>query len=301
MSANHSTTIRKKDTIMKHTTAPQVSRREFIRRSTATAAGATLGLSLAPVAQAAPAKKIPVGLQLYSLRVECKSDLPGMLAAVSKIGYKGVEFAGYHGRSAMELRKMLDDNGLVTCGTHTPYDSIQGDKLKETVAFNHTIGNRFLIVPWMNETTSKQEWLDRAKLFNDVAQKVKPDGMSVGYHAHAHDFHQIDGVSAWDLFFGNTKPEVIMQLDTSNCREGGADPVAVLKKYPGRARSIHIKSYGAGPEAVIGQGDIDWKAVFTFCEGKGKTQWYVVEHESSKNPLDAVKRSYEALQKLGKV
>jgi hypothetical protein len=146
MSAIRSNVIRKKDTIMKHTTAPQVSRREFIRRSTAATAGATLGLSLAPLAQA-PAKKIPVGLQLYSLRVECKSDLPGMLAAVSKIGYKGVEFAGYHGRNAMELRKMLDDNGLVACGTHTPYDSIQGDKLKETIAFNHTIGNSFLIVP----------------------------------------------------------------------------------------------------------------------------------------------------------
>jgi len=72
---------------------------------------------------------------------------------------------------------------------------------------------------------------------------------------------------------------------------GRADPVAVLKKYPGRARSIHIKSHGAGPEAVVGEGDIDWPAVFAFCEGKGRTEWYVVEHETSKNPLDAVKRS----------
>ena len=196
---------------------------------------------------------------------------------------------------------MLDDNGLVACGTHTPYDSVQGDKLKETVEFNRTIGNKFLIVPWMNETKSKQEWLDRAKLFNDIAAKIKPDGMWVGYHAHQHDFKQIDGVSAWDLFFGNTKPEVIMQLDTSNCCEGGADPVAVLKKYPGRARTIHIKAFGGGPDAVIGEDKVDWKEVFAFCEGKGKTQWYVVEHESGKDPLDAVKRSFEALRKLGKV
>ena len=264
-------------------------------------AGAAVGLGVAPLAQAAADKKIPVGLQLYSLREQCKTDLPGMLVAVSKIGYKGVEFAGYHGRSAKELRKLLDDNGLVACGTHTPYDSVQGDKLKETVEFNLVIGNKFLIVPWMNETQSKQEWLDRAKLFNDIAAKVKPDGMWVGYHAHAHDFKQIDGVSAWDLFFGNTKPEVIMQLDTSNCCEGGADPVAVLKKYPGRARTIHIKANGGGPEAVIGEDKVDWKEVFAFCEGKGKTQWYVLEHESSKDPLDAVKRSYEALKKLGKV
>ncbi len=275
-----------------------IPRREFIRCS---AAGVAVpGLGLAQLASGAPAKKIPVGLQLYSLRVECKNDLPGMLAAVSKIGYHGVEFAGYHGRSAKDLRKLLDDNGLVACGTHTPFDSIKGDKLAETVEFNRTIGNKFLIVPWMNETKSKQEWLDRAKLFNEVADKVKADGMWVGYHAHAHDFHQVEGESAWDLFFGNTKPEVVMQLDTSNCREGGADPVAVLKKYPGRARTIHIKPHGAGPEGIIGEGDVDWAAVFAFCEDKGKTEWYIVEHETSKNPLDAVKRNFEALKKLGK-
>jgi sugar phosphate isomerase/epimerase len=287
-----------KGPVMNDNPSSGIPRREFIRRSAAGVAVTSLGLT--QLASGAEAKKIPIGLQLYSLRVECKKDLPGMLAAVSKIGYKGVEFAGYHDRSAKELRTMLDDNGLVACGTHTPFDSIKEDKLKETVEFNRTIGNKFLIVPWMNETKSKQEWLDRAKLFNDVADKVKADGMWVGYHAHAHDFHQIEGVSAWDLFFGNTKPEVVMQLDTSNCREGGADPVAVLKKYPGRARTIHIKPHGAGPEGIIGEGDVDWEAVFAFCEDKGKTEWYIVEHETSKDPLDAVKRNFEALKKLGK-
>jgi sugar phosphate isomerase/epimerase len=278
---------------------PTIPRREFIKR--AGAASLTLCLGHEDSAQAAAGKKIPVGLQLWSVREQCKTDLPGTLKAVSKIGYKAVEFAGYHGRSAKELRTMLDDNGLVACGTHTQFPSIKGDTLKETVEFNRVIGNKFLIVPWMDETKSKEEWLDRAKLFNEVAEKVRADGMFVGYHAHAHDFKQIDGISAWDLFFGQTKPEVIMQLDTSNCRDGGADPVVVLKKYPGRARSIHIKSHGAGPEAVIPEGDIDWPAVFEFCEHQGKTDWYVVEHETSKDPLDAVTRTFASLKKLGKV
>jgi sugar phosphate isomerase/epimerase len=276
-----------------------LTRREFLGAVGALSVG--FGLGAAPVAQAASGEKIPVGLQLYSVREQCKKDLPGTVAAVAKIGYRGVEFAGYHGRSAKELRKLLDDNGLVACGTHTPYESVLGDKLKATVEFNQTIGNKFLIVPWMNETNSKQVWLDRAKLFNDLADQVKADGMWVGYHAHAHDFKQIEGVSAWDLFFGNTKAEVIMQLDTSNCCDGGADPVAILKKYPGRARSIHIKAHGGGPEAVIGEDKVNWAEVFAFCETKGNTQWYVVEHESGKDPLDAVRRCYEALKKMGKV
>jgi sugar phosphate isomerase/epimerase len=273
------------------------NRRDFL--STLGAAGLALGL--APLAQAAADKKIPVGLQLYSVRQQCAKDLPGTLTAVAKIGYKGVEFAGYHGRSAAELRKMLDDNGLVCCGTHTPYESVKPAKLQETIEFNQTIGNKFLIVPWMAEAKTQQVWLDRAKEYNELAAKLKPEGMWIGYHAHQHDFNKIDGVSAWDLFFGNTKPAVIMQLDTANCASGGADPVAVLKKYPGRARTIHLKAFGGSPEAAIGEDKVDWKEVFAFCEGKGKTQWYIVEHESGKDPLDAVKRCYEGLRKFGKV
>jgi sugar phosphate isomerase/epimerase len=282
---------------MNHASSSHVNRRDFIG-----AVGiAGLALGVAPLAQAAPKKKIPVGLQLYSVREQCAKDLPGTLAAVAKIGYQGVEFAGYHGRSATELRRMLDDNGLVACGTHTPYESIFTGNLDKTIEFNLILGNKFLIVPWMNEAKTKQEWLGRAELFNQTAAKVKPHGLWVGYHAHQHDFKQIDGVTAWDLFFGNTKSAVIMQLDTSNCCEGGADPVAVLKKYPGRARSIHLKPHGGSPDAAIGEDKVDWQAVFAFCEGKGKTQWYVVEHESGTNPLDAVQRCYEALRKFGKV
>lgn len=286
---------------MKTSLRSETSRREFLRRSALGAAAlTTLAAGREPLAGNASARKIPVGVQLYSVREQCAKDLPGTLAAVAKIGYKGVEFAGYHGRSAAELRKMLDDLGLVACGTHTPYESVLADKLSETIEFNRTIGNKFLIVPWMTGKT-KQDWLEKAKLFNEVAEKVKGQGMWTGYHAHAHDFEKIDGESAWDIFFGNTKPEVVMQLDTSNCAEGGADPVAVLKKYPGRAITIHLKANGGGPDAVIGEDKVDWKGVFEFCESKGGTRWYVVEHESGKDPIDAIKRSFEALKLMGKV
>src|SRR5215471_5512259 len=147
------------------TPASFLTRRAFIQRATSSAAALALGLHCRTGRAAQNSTHpIPVGLQLYSLREQCKTDLPGMLSAVSKIGYKGVEFAGYHGRSAQELRKLLDDNGLVACGTHTPYETILEDKLKATVEFNRTIGNRFLIVPWM-VCSSKSDWQDKAKLF----------------------------------------------------------------------------------------------------------------------------------------
>jgi sugar phosphate isomerase/epimerase len=283
-------------------TMKNLSRREFLQNTTVGVAGAALGLGLAGCKSGGSMtahKKIPVGLELYSVRAECSKDFPGTLKAVSEIGFKAVEFAGYWGRSAKEVRKMLDDNGLMTCSTHTQYADLQPDKLEATLEFNHIIGNKIVICPSMT-ANSKQQWLDKAKEFNELADKLKSHGMRTGYHAHSHDFQKFDGETAWDIFFGNTRPDVIMQLDTCNCRQGGADPVEVLKKYPGRARSIHIKPFD-GPEAVIGEDTINWPAVFEFCETKGHTEWYIVEHETSSHPLETLRRTYAVLKQLGKV
>lgn len=275
-----------------------LTRREFIRRSFIGVAGLTLGTRLAPAAKE-PVSKIPVAVQLYSVREQCKADLAGTIAAVAAVGYKGVEFAGYHGHTAAQIRKLLDANGLVACGSHVPFESLLEDKLEATIEFNRIIGNKFLIVPGLR-ANSKQEWLDKARVFNELADKLARHGMFVGYHAHAHDFEKFDGELAWDLFFGTTKPAVIMQLDTGNCVAGGADPVAVLRKYPGRARTIHLKAHAPDPEAVIGEDKTDWAAIFELCETVGGTEWYIIEHETSKTPLEAVRRSFAALKKLGK-
>jgi len=275
-----------------------LNRRNFLKITAAGLGTASLGLAGCSTGPSKRAK-IPVGLELYSLRNECKTDFPGTIAAVAKMGYRGVEFAGYWGRSAREIRQMLDDHGLITCGTHTQYTDLQPDKIDATLEFNRVIGNKFVICPYMTGKT-RQEWLAKADEFNSLAVKLQPLGMSIGYHAHAHDFHQFEGQTAWDIFFGNTRPEVIMQLDTSNCRDGGADPVEVLSRYPGRARSIHIKPNGGGPDSVIGEDKINWPAVFNICEHQGRTQWYVVEHESSQAPLQTVQRTLAVLRDMGK-
>jgi len=265
-------------------------------------AGASLGLAGCTTGKptGAAKKKIPVGVQLYSVRENCKTDLPGTIAAVAQIGYTGVEFAGYWEHSAAEIRRMLDANGIVACGSHTPYEMVQPEKLEATIEFNQIIGNHFIIVPYMSGAT-RQFWLDRAKEFNDLAARLKPLGLSIGYHSHAHDFKPVDGEMPWDVFGANTEADVILQLDTSNCCDGGADPLAELEKFPGRTRSIHIKPNGGGPEAVIGEDKINWTALFEWCETRGGTQWYVCEHETSKVPLETLKRTYVALKQLGKV
>ncbi len=248
--------------------------------------------------------RIPIALQLYSVREQCEEDLPGTLQAVADMGYDGVEFAGYYGRSAGELKEMLEELGLKVAGTHTGLNTLTGDELGDTIEFNRQLDNKYLIVPGLPEErrNSHEAWLQTAELFNELAEKVKPHNMQVGYHNHHVEFSPMAGEMPWDTFFGNTSEEVIMQLDTGNAMHGGADPVPFLERYPGRAVTVHLKEYSStNDKAVIGEGEVPWEEVFRLCETVGGTQWYIVEQETyAYPPLECAARCMDALEEMGK-
>lgn len=248
--------------------------------------------------------RIPIGLQLYSVRQDCQEDLAGTLRAVARMGYEGVEFAGYYGRSAEELRVMLDHLGLLCCGTHTPLTSLLGDELPRTVEFNRILGNKYLVVPGLppERRASRAAWLETAHLFAKAAELAAPHGMLVGYHNHAVEFQPLDGELPWDTFFANTPPDVIMQVDIGNALHGGGDPIPYIERYPGRAVTVHLKEHSATNDtALIGEGDVDWQRVFQLCETVGNTEWYIVEQESYAHPpLECVDRCLQNLKAMGK-
>ncbi|MCL2117591.1 MAG: hypothetical protein FWH27_04085, partial [Planctomycetaceae bacterium] len=111
-----------------------MNRRHFLQTGVGVAA---LGMSLQGMSRivraADDAKKIPIGIQVYSVRNEAAKDVAATLKAIADIGYPGVEFAGYYGQKAEDLRKIMDDNGLVCCGTHTGLNTLLGDEFKKTV------------------------------------------------------------------------------------------------------------------------------------------------------------------------
>ncbi len=278
-----------------------ISRRGLLAKSVAAAA------LLASTANAAPMertrtgqssrgrrRRIPIGLQLYSVRADCQKDLPGTIAAVAKMGYQGVEFAGYYGRSAKDMRKLLDDNGLKCCGTHTGIDTLLGDNLAKTIEYNKTIGNKYLIAPGLpgKYSSSHQAWLDTAKLFNELAEKVKLQGMLVGYHNHSAEFKAMDGELPWDTFYGNTSEDVVMQLDVGNAIHGGVDPLPYIYRYPGRAITVHVKEFSkTNNKALVGEGDVNWRAFSALCRAVGKTEWYIIEQESyAFSPLECAEK-----------
>jgi len=262
-------------------------------------------------------KKIPLALELYSVRNELKADTAGTLHAVAEMGYDGVEFAGMPNNSAEELKGLLDATGLVCCGWHTPLALVQPDKLDQTIAFNQTLGNNKIIIPGIPAELRQThaDWLKLADFFNELADKLAPHGMVTGYHNHHVEFTPLangtpNGETAWDAFFRNTKSSVIMQLDNGNALMGGANPIQILMDYPGRAVTVHLKPYTQGTDPtdheaafrpIIGQDSVPWQDFFSACETVGGTEWYIVEYESDAYPpLEAVARCINALRKMGK-
>lgn len=248
--------------------------------------------------------QVPIALQLFSVRKECEKDLPAVLDAVAKVGYEGVEFAGYYGRTAEQLESLLSDRGLQAVGTHIGVQTLLGAELEKTVEFNKTIGNRYLIVPGLPReyTDSLDAWKRTADLFNQLAEKVADEDLQVGYHNHTEEFKKVGGDCAWDVFARNTRKDVVLQLDTGNALLGGGDVVALLKAYPGRSTTVHLKEHSAtNDKALIGEGDIPWKEVFRLCETVGGTEWYIVEQETyAYPPLTTVEKCLQNLRNMGK-
>lgn len=281
------------------------TRRDVLKLGAAGAAGLLSGDLGLFGAEAAAAKKIPVALQLYSVRNECGKDkgknLVNVIQAVAKMGYEAVEFAGYYGWAPKDLRKLLDDNGLKCTGTHTGLGALLGDNFDKTVELHKTIGGKFIIVPGMpgKYTKSAEGWKEAANAFNEIAEKLKPHGMYTGYHNHSSEFRKMGDSTPWDIFFGNTVKEVVMQLDTGNCMGGKGDPVAIMKEYPGRQLTLHMKEHGGDAKTVVGEGTCPWKEIIRLARTIGGTQWHIIEHErGGQPPLEAVAKCLVNFRKI---
>jgi len=282
-----------------------LSRRAFVSRSLL-AGAAALSLPSRTRAQGS-GKKLPVALQLYSVRRDCAEDFDAALAQVAKMGFDGVEFAGYHNYNgkSQELRKRLDDLGLGVAATHIGTGTLRGDALKGTIDFHQVIGCKFLIVPGDGDFTHPEKSKTLAETFNEAAATLKPLGMACGYHNHTKEFTVYEGKTYWDWFAQRTTPDVILQQDCGWTAAAGLDPVEIMKRYPGRMRSTHFKPTVVNNEpdkkAFLGQDSVDWAAVIEGCRKFGGTEWITLEQEAypdGKTPMEASAISFAALKKL---
>jgi sugar phosphate isomerase/epimerase len=285
-----------------------LSRRSILK----TAALGSLAWALPrEVANAADKSGIPIAVQLYSVRDDCKKDFDGALEQVAKMGFAGVEFAGYYQYEgkAQELRQRLDTLNLKVAGTHVNMGLFREEALKNAIDFHRTIGCKFLIVPGDAAFTDPEKSKALAETFNKTADILRPLGMACGFHNHTAEFRKDGDKTYWDLFAERTIKDVILQQDCGWTAAAGEDPVDYVNKYPGRTRTVHFKptvlsAHKETKKAILGQDSVDWAAVFAACSAVGGTEWIVIEQETypdGKTPMECTRASFAGLKGILKI
>jgi sugar phosphate isomerase/epimerase len=257
------------------------------------------------------ARRIPVALELFSLRQDAAKDLPGTLAAIARMGYEGIELVGEKGglqntspfgRSAQEIRRMLDDLNLKVFSAHHTMTLLRDEALERTVEFNRALGNSRVICAWLDPTKTIQPWYDHARRFNEIAQKLKAHQMQLGFHNHAHELEPVEGKLPWDVFCDNTGRDVILQLHVAAFPARGLPVTDYIRRCPGRITSLHLNDYAPGRRGVLlGEGTVDWKAVIETAESVGGLELYIVEQEGypeGMSPMEACRRCLENFRRL---
>lgn len=242
--------------------------------------------------------KIPVALQLYTVRDACEKDLVGTLNQVADMGYAGVELAGTYGRSAQEVKELLDKLGLPCVGSHT------GDRdLDEVVSFHKALDCKY--VGWAafpGGLPDTEEALQAAvKLLNQRGADYKEHGLRLYYHNHSGEFKKINGKAILDWFYEDTDPDLVKaQYDVCWVHNAGVDPAAYMRKYPGRCPLLHLKDMKADKTLTeVGNGVVDFEAIFAESEFAG-VEWYVVEQDSWERPsIESARISLENLKACG--
>ncbi len=239
------------------------------------------------------AKKIPVGLELFSVRNELKADLNGTVRAVAKMGYEVVEFfSPYYAWSTeqtKDMRKLLDDLGVKCLSTHNDAKNFLPENLAKTAELNQILGSKYAVMASSGRVQGTAGWTAVAETLNRAADAWKSQGIYPGYHNHQTEFvRDTDKQRPIDLLAAKTHKDVMLQFDVGTCVEAGSDPVAWINQNPGRIRSMHCKDWAPGPDkgyhVLFGEGDVPWKQVFEAAEKTGGIEYYLIEQEGSALP-----------------
>jgi sugar phosphate isomerase/epimerase len=250
-------------------------------------------------------KKIPVGLELYSVRTELKDDPQGTIKAVAKAGYEGVEFyAPYYDwtpEQAKETRKLLDGLGIRCFSTHNSPKSFTPEGIGKAMELNQIIGSKFIVMASAGNVTTLDGWKGVAETLTKGAEKMKPGGLRAGYHNHELEFTPIEGKRPMEVIAANTPKDVMLQLDTGPCVEMGSDPVAWINQNPGRIRSLHLKDWSKdkGYKVLFGEGSVNWKPLLEAAIKTGGAEYFLIEQEGSRlPPIETVQKCLENYRKI---
>lgn len=250
--------------------------------------------------------KIPVGIQLYTLRDDCAKDFKGTIKAVAGMGYHGVELAGDGGLSAPEMKALMAENNLQVAGSHASLDDLRS-KFDEVAEFSLTIGNKRVVCPYLPQDFQDKGaagFREAGKMLDEIGAKLGEKGLSLSYHNHSFEFKgKEDGKFFLDVLLASACPKNLKaEIDTYWIQHGGCDPIEYIKTYSGRIELLHIKDMLADENksfAEIGAGILNWDGIFKAAEEAG-VAWYLVEQDlCSGPPIESAKKSIEFMKSRG--
>jgi sugar phosphate isomerase/epimerase len=242
-------------------------------------------------------KKIPVALQLYSVREETAKDFAGTVAAVARMGYRAVEMAGPGNLDAAGAKAALDAAGLTVAGMHVGIDALRRN-FNEVVTDAHLYGTRDVVCSWLPPAlyVSAAAAQRIGEEFNAIGAALRAFGLRLSFHNHNSEFRLIDGKPILSWMLGAAEPRnLCAQIDVYWAHEGGYAPARILRELGNRCPLIHLKD-----AKEIGLGPVDFPSIFAAVESVGTTEWYIVEQEWYNHPpMESVRLCLKQLKEWG--
>jgi sugar phosphate isomerase/epimerase len=252
--------------------------------------------------------RVPIGLQLYSVRDLLPKDFDGTLAKVHSAGYTEVEAAGYYDHTAPDFRKAMDKAGLRCVSTHHPMNVLL-PRLDELIAYGHDLGLEYIVCPSpmhrdpaLKGPLTLDDWRWTAEQLNHIGEKVNAAGMVFGYHNHTPEFGSEGGVVFYDELLRLTDPKLVsFEMDCGWVVAAGRNPVEYLSKTPERFPLLHVKDMVKGAtgemhSAIMGRGVVDYRPILRAATG---TKHYFIEQEEfDMDVMESLRLDAEYLKKL---
>jgi sugar phosphate isomerase/epimerase len=298
-----------------------LTRRNFFKQSCAAGAAVALSTTLPDMIWADPLGRAP-GIQLYTVAADLNADVPGTLKALSKIGYKYVESAGFAGLPAKTFRKALDEASLLCPSSHLFFTAADPGPLFDDA---HAVGAHYAVSSVLTAklagvpqddfgkilaSLTLDDFKRTAELANSIGAKAKKAGLQYAYHNHNFEFKDRgNGQIGYDVLLKETDPELVkFELDCGWMVAAGYSPVKYFQQYSNRYRMIHVKDFLltgkpntnlTGPDrpkgTELGKGSIDYKPIFA-AAGPAGVEYYFSEQEppiTGMTTLEAAKVNYE--------
>jgi sugar phosphate isomerase/epimerase len=248
-----------------------------------------------------------LGVQLWSVKEELRRDFEGTLAKIAQLGFEGVEFAGQFGpyrTNPAALKLILDKNRLQCAGAHVNVLQLAPRHVEATTSFYRALGCRNLVISMDTRGATPGQAAELSSDLTVLSAKMATENMRIGFHNHAQEMTGAVGSTPWDVIARNTPKDMILQQDVGWTTFAGKDPVAYVRRYPGRSITMHFKAKAAEGSTgipIIGQDKTDWTGLIRATRETGGTEWIIIEQEEYPDGmahLDAVAASLQGLEAL---